>query len=116
MNDWTQGTEGIVYQRCSACSHVWYFRRSFCPHCGSVDVTTLQASGTGTVYAVTDVLRAPSEQLRAHAPYAIALIDTDEGFRMMAHVERGTGIGERVRARFVAFGEGIVPQFTRVLP
>lgn len=116
MNDWTQRTEGIAYQRCGACSHVWYFRRSFCPRCGATDVPALQASGTGTVHAVTEVMRAPSEQLRAHAPYAIALIDTDEGFRMMAHVERGIGIGERVRARFVAFGDGIVPQFTKVLP
>lgn len=116
MNDWTQRTEGIVYQRCSACTHVWYFRRSFCPRCGTTDVAALQASGTGTIYAVTEVMRAPSEQLRAHAPYAIALVDMDEGFRMMAHVERGIAIGGRVRARFVAFGDGIVPQFTRVLP
>lgn len=116
MNDWTRGAENIAYQRCGACRHVWYFRRRFCPRCGAIDVATLQASGTGTVYAITDVLRAPSDQLRAHVPYAIALIDTDEGFRMMAHAERGVAIGERVRARFVAFGDGIVPQFRRVDP
>lgn len=113
MNDWTQGTEGIAYQHCSACRHAWYFRRSFCPRCGSTDTTTAQASGCGVVYAVTEVMRAPSEQLRSHAPYAIGLIDTDEGFRMMAHVEHGVGIGERVRVRYIAFGDAFLPQFTR---
>lgn len=113
MNDWTQGTEGIAYQRCSSCSHVWYFRRSFCPRCGSTDPTTVQASGAGVVYAVTEVMRAPSEQLRSLAPYAIGLIDTDEGFRIMAHVDRGVDIGERVRVRYIAFGDAFLPQFTR---
>lgn len=115
MNDWTQGTEGIAYQRCGACRAVWHFRRTFCPRCGSTDTTMAQASGHGVVHAVTEVMRAPSEQLRPYAPYAIGLIDTDEGFRMMAHVERGVGIGERVRVRYITFGDALLPQFTRDL-
>ena len=113
MNDWTTGTEGIAYQRCEACNHLWYFRRGFCPRCGSQSVETLQSSGSGIVYAVTEVLRAPSEQLRPYAPFWIALIDVDEGFRMMAHVEPGASIGERVHVRFLAFGEASIPVYTR---
>ena len=41
--------------------------------------------GTGTVHARTLVARAPTEELRAHAPYLIVLVDADEGFRLMAH-------------------------------
>jgi len=113
MNDWTCGTAGVIYQRCKACVGLWYFRRSFCPKCGSREVETLQASGLGVVHAVTEVMRAPSEALRPFAPYAIALIDTDEGFRMMAHLETGVRIGERVQVGFHAFGDATVPLFTR---
>ncbi len=52
-------------RRCPACADVWYFRRSFCPHCGSAPRDDRQASGLGTVHAVTLVTRAPSDELRA---------------------------------------------------
>ncbi len=113
MKDWTTGTAGITYQRCKPCGNVWYFRRSFCPKCGSSEIETLHASGRGVVHALTEVTRAPSEALRPHAPYVIALIDADEGFRLMAHLERGAVIGERVQAGFQDFGDATVPLFTR---
>lgn len=116
MNDWTEGEEALVYQRCESCGHLWYFRRGFCPHCGATAPAVLLSSGAGVVYAVTEVLRAPSEQLRPYAPYWIALINVDEGFRMMAHVEPGTAIGDKVHVRFLAFGETHIPVFTRNKP
>ena len=33
--------------------------------------------------------------------------------RVMAHVDEGVAIGERVRAGYVAFGERLVPRFSR---
>jgi uncharacterized OB-fold protein len=49
-------------------------------------------------------------------PYAIALVDLAEGFRMMANVV-GTdptrlAIGDRVRVVFEARGDVTLPQFT----
>ncbi|MCA3131697.1 MAG: Zn-ribbon domain-containing OB-fold protein [Betaproteobacteria bacterium] len=114
--DWTRGAEGIAFQRCSGCGHAWYFRRSFCPACGAPEPRAVQASGAGRVHAVTEVARAPSEALRARAPYCIALVDADEGFRLMAHVERGTHIGDRVQARFLEFGGRPVPVFFKANP
>ena len=109
--DWTRGSEGIAFQHCKACGHAWYFRRGFCPACGTPDPRVLQASGTGRVHAITEVSRAPSEALRARAPYCIALVDADEGFRLMGQAERGARIGDRVRARFLEFGVRPVPVF-----
>jgi uncharacterized OB-fold protein len=57
------------------------------------------------------VTRAPSEALRAHAPYLIVLVDADEGFRLMAHGAPQLGIGARVRCRFVSFGGRLIPFF-----
>ena len=112
--DWTRGSEGIAYQACPACSAVWYFHRTFCPRCGRANPETRQSSGTGTVHAVTLVTRAPSEELRAYAPYLIALVDTDEGFRLMAHGDKGLRLGDRVRARFITLADRLLPHFERI--
>ena len=109
--DWTRGGDGIAYQTCASCKAVWYFRRGFCPGCGHGNPVTLQASGAGTVYARTSVARAPTEELRASAPYLIVLVDADEGFRLMAHGDPTLEIGDRVRARFVDLAGKKIPYF-----
>jgi uncharacterized protein len=112
--DWTRGGEGIAYQACLACAGLWYFHRTFCPRCGRPDPDERQSGGIGTVHAITLVTRAPAEELRAHAPYLIALVDADEGFRLMAHGDRALRIGDRVRARYVTLAGRLMPHFERL--
>src|SRR4051812_34983642 len=100
VHDWTRNGDGIGYQVCANCAAAWYFERSFCPACGASAPERRQASGRGTIHARTLVARAPTEELRALAPYLIVLVDADEGFRLMAHGHAGLEIGDRVRARF----------------
>ncbi|GJD50556.1 hypothetical protein OPKNFCMD_3299 [Methylobacterium crusticola] len=111
--DWTTGRPALTYQECGACRQRWSFARGFCPACGSAAVATREASGHGTVHALTVVARAPSEALRAHAPYTIVLVDAAEGFRVMAHGEGPLAIGDPVRVRFKPFGERLIPAFHR---
>jgi uncharacterized OB-fold protein len=111
--DWTGGRAAILYQRCGACRNVWYFRREFCPRCGVAGPATLEAGGRGTVYAATTVSRAPSEALRARAPYRIVMVDAEEGFRLMAHGAEDLAVGDAVSARFVAFGALLIPFFDK---
>ena len=66
-----------------------------------------RASGHGVVHAISVVARAPSAELRAHAPYAIVLIDAAEGFRMMAQGDMALAIGEGQAA------EGALDQIDR---
>ena len=111
--DWTSGEEAIRYQCCAACGSVQYFRRGFCAACGAVELAEQRASGEGTVYATSLVCRAATPETRAHPPYAIVLVDTPEGFRMMAHGDNDLAIGDRVTARFVTFARRLVPYFER---
>ncbi|KMO37618.1 hypothetical protein VQ03_18895 [Methylobacterium tarhaniae] len=113
LPDWTEGGEGLAFARCRSCGDIQYFRRPFCPACGSEDLGVEAASGRGTVHAVTVVARAPSPDLQAHAPYGLALVDAREGFRFMAHCPpEGIAIGDPVRTTFRAFGTGLVPFVT----
>ena len=113
VQDWTHGGDGIAYQACNACRSVWYFHRGFCPMCGAAEPATKQASGRGTVHARTLVARAPTEELRAHAPYLILLVDAEEGFRLMAHGDKDLQIGDRVRATFADLAGKKIPYFTK---
>ncbi len=85
--------------------HVFYPRIAV-PGTGETDLEWVEASGAGTVYAIT-VNRA------REASYNIALVDLDEGPRMMTRIEgvETVPIGTRVRARIVPHGgeEGGAP-------
>ncbi len=113
LADWTTGAEAIVYQSCTACGSSQYFRRSFCCICGAPDPVEKRASGEGTVYATSLVVRAATPETRAHVPYNIVLVDASEGFRMMAHGDSDLAIGEKVTSRFAQFAGRLVPYFSR---
>ena len=112
--DWTSGEAAILYRSCGSCGHVQYFRRGFCAACGASDLLEKRASGEGTVYATSLVCRAATPETRVHVPYNIVLVDTREGFRMMAHGDNDLAIGDRVTACFVPFAGRIVPYFARM--
>jgi uncharacterized OB-fold protein len=113
MSGWTSGEEAIVYQSCAACGAQQYFRRGFCAACGAPDPVEKRASGEGVVYAGSLVCRAATPETRAHVPYNIVLVDTSEGFRMMAHGDNDLVIGDKVTARYRPFAGRLVPYFQR---
>jgi uncharacterized OB-fold protein len=105
--------EAIVYQVCAACGAKQYFRRSFCAACGAPDPVEKRAGGEGVVYATSLVVRAATPEARAHVPYNVVLVDTAEGFRMMAHGDNDLKIGDKVTARYARFTGRLVPYFER---
>jgi uncharacterized OB-fold protein len=68
----------------------FYPPRAIVPGKGTQDVDWIQASGRGTVYSATTVHRRPPE-----ANYNVALVDLEEGPRMMSRIE-GIDPGEVV--------------------
>ena len=111
LPDWTSGGAGLVVQRCASCGATWYFARSLCPRCGTDSPESRPSTGAGTVVAVTVVHRAPSDEWRPFAPYTLALVDLEEGVRVMGHAEPGVAIGDRVVVRFDRRAERVVPVF-----
>jgi uncharacterized OB-fold protein len=99
---WAAAAEGrLVLQRCDGCTRFVWYPRAICPACGSTSLTWSAASGTGTVYAVSVHHRPSRADLADVVPYAVVLVDLDEGVRMMARVAPGhppdeVAIGQRV--------------------
>ena len=71
----------LAYQRCADCSAAVFYPRVLCPVCGSGALEWRESAGRGTVYATTAV------HSRDRDPRNVALVDLDEGFRMMSRVE-----------------------------
>ncbi|WP_354679648.1 Zn-ribbon domain-containing OB-fold protein [Cupriavidus plantarum] len=109
-------TEGLAaavvrYQCCAACGAWQPLTRLACRACGGADLHWKDASGSATVFAVTEVSRAPTDAFRELAPYTLVLATLDEGPRVMAHAAPGVRIGDRVRASFMPFGDGTLLRF-----
>lgn len=70
-------------QRCGACARHVFYPRVICSHCGSPNLAWVTPSGNGSVYSTTVVRR----KADAGGDYNIALIDLEEGVRLMSRVE-----------------------------
>jgi uncharacterized OB-fold protein len=83
--DFWDGTRAgeLRLQRCAACSKVYFPPRPFCPACASREVGVFPASGRGVLYSyVIHHRKVPGFT----PPYAIAVVQLDEGPRMMTNI------------------------------
>ncbi len=89
----------LAYQFSPAAGKAVFFPRLVCPFTGSTKLEWRVSRGLGTVHATTVV------HPREGAPYNVAMIELEEGFRMMSRVEAidpaDVRIGLRVAVRFV---------------
>lgn len=76
----------LVYQACRACGHRFAPYQVMCPACWSADVEDRDASGRGTVYTFSIVHRAPMPAFRPDVPYAVAIVQLDEGVYMTTNI------------------------------
>ena len=80
-----EGTKAgeLRLQRCDACSHVYFPPRPFCPSCASREVSVFAASGRAKLYSYV-INQRPHPAF--DGPYAIAVVELDEGPRMMSNI------------------------------
>jgi hypothetical protein len=87
----------LAYQWSPEAKRAVFYPRVICPYSGSDRLEWRVSAGLGTVYATTVT------HPRDGAPYNVALIDVDEGFRLMSRVEdiapEAVQIGMRVKFR-----------------
>ena len=108
----------LMIRKCKSCGTTHFLPRYLCPSCWSTELEWVAASGRGTVHSYTVIRRAPLPEFADRVPYLVALIDLEEGPRMMANIlgadALDTRVGDQVEVCFVERGEGAkVPQFSR---
>jgi uncharacterized protein len=106
----------LVLQRCDNCSKIIFYPRVACPNCLSSNISWFEASGRGTVYSYTIIWRAAAKVFEKDIPYVYAIIELEEGARMISNIINMKGskptIGMKVKVTFIdATSEISIPQF-----
>jgi uncharacterized protein len=114
---WAAAAAGdLLVPHCKACQKNFWHPRPLCPHCGSDQVDWVKGSGKGSVHTFTVIRQSGDAFFKGKVPYAVAMVELDEGPRMMSNLVDcavdDIKIGMRVEVLFEAAGEGIaIPLF-----
>jgi uncharacterized OB-fold protein len=72
-------------QRCGDCARPYFYARPSCPHCGSLDVEWFAASGRARLHTYV-INHRPAPGFEEDGPYAIAVVELEEGPRLMTNI------------------------------
>ncbi|MET8865711.1 Zn-ribbon domain-containing OB-fold protein [Nonomuraea sp. NPDC004580] len=103
-------------QRCTTCERPYFYPRPTCPRCGGDQVEWVRASGRATLYSYV-INHRPAPGFEEEAPYAIAVVELEEGVRMMTNIVGVPNVPENLpldmelQVVFERRGEVTVPLF-----
>lgn len=101
----------FVLKACRDCGRTHFYPREACPHCYSDNLEWRQAKGEGEVYSFTICHRPAGPAFAEDVPYVVAVVQLDEGPRMMTRIDESADavkIGSRVEISFHDADEGVV--------
>jgi uncharacterized OB-fold protein len=99
--------ERLAMQRCDACGYVRWPPEEVCPECLTEGGAWSDLSGSGAVWSVAVYEHAFDPTFADELPYACALVELDEGPRLIGRAPLGTAIGARVEAVFPEVAPGV---------
>ena len=100
---WDGAADGrLLIARCGSCGRVHHYPRVICPYCWSEDVAAVEASGRATLYTYSTVYVNDLPPFRDRLPYIAAVVDLEEGPRLMTNIltpdVASVRIGQKVTA------------------
>lgn len=113
---WTGLSDGeLRFQRCDDCGHAWLPAREECPGCLGELWTWTAATGHGHVVSWVVYHHAFHEALADRLPYNVAVVELDEGPRLITNIVGGIdelAIGRPVDLRVADEGGMAVARFS----
>ena len=105
----------LTFQRCNDCEGIVFIPQPACTHCLSTDLRWERSAGRGAVYSWTVVWRPQTPAFEI--PYAIAIVDVDEGYQMMTNIigidPATLEVGRRVEVSFHEMNDEITMPYFR---
>jgi len=104
-------------QRFTPCDEFYFYPRPFCPKCLSSDVAWEKVSGNATL-ASYNINYRPGPAFSSQDPLVIALVELDEGPRMMTNIvgvpaePEALPLGMRLTVGFQPRGDQFLPVFS----
>jgi uncharacterized OB-fold protein len=89
--------------KCNSCGKINFPPRLVCPKCGKREFETIRLSDEGKILTYT-IIRVGSDIFSRETPYAVAIIETTEGAKLMAMIADtaldDVSIGKKVKMVF----------------
>ena len=106
---WEATRQGrLLLQWCTACERPVWYPREVCPACLGTTLEWRESQGCGVVYACTVEHKAQTPALEG--PYVVALVDLDEGVRLLSNVvgcpPDRVAVGDRVGVTWEPLSDG----------
>lgn len=76
----------LAIMRCRDCGKHFFYPRELCPFCHKAAVEWVNASGRGKIYSFTIARRPAGPAFKADVPYVVALVELEEGPRLMSNI------------------------------
>ena len=97
----------LMIQHCGSCGCFVFYPRSVCPECLAPGPEWIEAAGTGAVFTFT-VHHREAAGFAGQAPYVVAVIELDEGVRMLSRIvadPESIRIGDRVQVAWATIDQ-----------
>jgi uncharacterized OB-fold protein len=105
----------LLVRRCHGCAALHFPPRRACPVCWSEDVSWHEVSGRGTIYSYSVVRENDLPAFRDAVPYVVAVVQLDEGPRLMTTIiespSDALAVDAPVEVSFVDRGAWTFPAF-----
>ncbi|MGB7295425.1 MAG: Zn-ribbon domain-containing OB-fold protein [Candidatus Aminicenantales bacterium] len=89
--------------KCKNCGFIAFPPRSVCPRCHSRAFETITLADAGKIVTFT-IIRVPPQPFSDQAPYAVGIVDLDDGVRLTGQIVdcafEELKIGQRVKIEF----------------
>lgn len=76
----------LLLQYCDRCQQYQFYPRLYCMQCGAENPRWVEASGRGVIYSYTIIRQNKSPEFADDTPYNVAVVQLEEGPRMLSNV------------------------------
>ena len=104
----------LAMPRCKTCDQLFFYPRSECPRCLSTHLEWMNVSGRGRLHTYTVVYQPANAAFRDDTPYIYAVVQLDEGPRMVSNVVQCAIDAVRIDMPLEAIFEDVTPEWTLV--
>ena len=102
----------LVVQRCARCGTLRFPARGICSVCLGRDATWVPVSGRGQVFSFAVMHQANHPGFAAEVPYAVVVIQLDEGVRLLSNLVDCEVAGIRIGLPVEVVFDDVTPEVT----
>jgi uncharacterized OB-fold protein len=105
----------LMLPRCNRCGRFWFPPSQRCRHCLSADFEWRESAGKGRIYSFVVYHRTYHPAFETEVPYVVAIVELDEGPRLLTNIvgtpPDAVRCDQRVRAVFEDVDGVAIPKF-----